>query len=84
MFIFVICALCISQDAMKCADDYFKFLCTWIVEKCGRDMEFISGRIDRTSIERLQSMMSCSIEKITYTDAVRALEKVKLKLCISL
>ncbi|KAJ0112518.1 hypothetical protein Patl1_01496 [Pistacia atlantica] len=68
------------EDVMNCADDYFKFLCTWIVENCERDAEFISRRIDKTIIDRLQSMMSCSIEKITYTEAVKALEKVTEKI----
>lgn len=67
---------------MKCADDYFKFLCKWILEDCSKDLEFVSKRIDMTCIDRLQSVISSSFEKITYTEAVKALEKVKLNISI--
>ncbi|KAH9770885.1 Asparagine--tRNA ligase cytoplasmic 2 [Citrus sinensis] len=68
------------EDAMKCADDYFKFLCKWILEDCSKDLEFVSKRIDMTCIDRLQSVISSSFEKITYTEAVKALEKVTEKI----
>lgn len=68
------------EDAVKCADDYFKFLCKWILEDCSKDLEFVSKRIDMTCIDRLQSVISSSFEKITYTEAVKALEKVTEKI----
>lgn len=67
---------------MKCADDYFKFLCKWILENCSKDLEFVSKRIDRTCVDRLQSVISIYLEKITYTEAVKVLEKVKLTIPI--
>ncbi|KAK4847182.1 hypothetical protein QYF36_026689 [Acer negundo] len=67
------------EDAMNCAEDYFKFLCKWVVENCPQDMEFVSKRIDKSIIARLQSIISTSSEKVTYTEAVRVLEKVTEK-----
>ncbi|KAK2662602.1 hypothetical protein Ddye_001176 [Dipteronia dyeriana] len=67
------------EDAMNCAEDYFKFLCKWVVENCPQDMEFVSKRIDKSIIGRLQSIISTSSEKVTYTEAVRVLEKVTEK-----
>ena len=72
----------ISQDAMNCGDDYFKFLCKWIVEHCSQDLAFVSKRIDKTCIDRLQSMILSSFERVTYTEAVKVLEKVKLNISI--
>lgn len=40
-------------------------------------MAFIKKRIDKTIIDRLQAMTSASVEKLTYTQAVDMLNKVK-------
>lgn len=64
------------QDAMKCADDILQFLCKWVVDYCGDDLDFISKRIDQTIIDRLKSIAGMSSEKITYTDAVNVLKEV--------
>lgn len=66
------------QDAMSCADDFFKFLCKWVLDNCSDDMKFLSKRIDQTCIDRLQSMISSTVEKVSYTDAVDFLKKVYL------
>lgn len=58
---------------MNCADEYFKFLCKWVVENCSEDMNFMSKRVDKSRSSRLASMVSSSIEKISYMEA---LEKV--------
>ncbi|GMI66352.1 SYNTHETASE C2, ASPARAGINYL-TRNA SYNTHETASE 2, asparaginyl-tRNA synthetase 2 [Hibiscus trionum] len=64
------------EDAMKCAEDYFKFLCRWILDNCSDDMKFISKRIDKTVADRLEYMASSSYEKISYREAVEILRKV--------
>ncbi|KAK9288597.1 hypothetical protein L1049_017056 [Liquidambar formosana] len=67
------------QDVMNCADDYLKFLCKWVLEKCSDDMKFVSNRIEKTIVDRLQSMTSNSFEKISYTKAVEDLKVVTVK-----
>ncbi|CAM8933510.1 unnamed protein product [Rhodiola kirilowii] len=57
-------------------DDYLTFLCKTILEKASEDMAFVTKRIDKTIIDRLQAMASASIEKLTYTQAVELLNKV--------
>lgn len=74
----------LSQDAIHCADDYLKFLCKWVVEQCSHDLAFVSKRIDSTCIDRLESMISSSLEKVTYTEAVKGLEKVKLNISLDI
>ncbi|XWS47160.1 hypothetical protein CRYUN_Cryun14cG0129600 [Craigia yunnanensis] len=64
------------EDAMKCAEDYFKFLCRWILDNCSEDMKFVSKRIDTTVTHRLEYMISSSYEKISYREAVEILRKV--------
>ncbi|XP_040953781.1 asparagine--tRNA ligase, cytoplasmic 2-like, partial [Gossypium hirsutum] len=63
-------------DAMKCAEDYFKFLCKWILDNCPEDMKFVSKRIDKTITLRLEYMTTSSYDKISYREAVEILRKV--------
>lgn len=67
------------EDAITCADDCFKFLCKWVLDNCSEDMKFVSKRIDQTIVNRLESLISSSSEKITYTEAVDTLRKVTAK-----
>lgn len=61
---------------MTCADDFFKFLCTWVLENCSEDMKFVQKRMDNTSINRLQSVMSTSsCARISYAEALDILKK---------
>lgn len=64
------------EDAMSCADDLFKFLCKWVFDNCSDDMKFVSKRIDKNCIDRLQSMISSTVEQVSYNDAVDLLKKV--------
>jgi asparaginyl-tRNA synthetase len=61
---------------MSCAEDFFKFLCKWILDNCSEDLKFVLKRIDKTCIVRLQSMISSTFEKISYTEAVDNLKQV--------
>ncbi|KAA8550553.1 hypothetical protein F0562_002237 [Nyssa sinensis] len=64
------------EDAMNCADDLLKFICKWVLENCSEDLAFVSKRIDKTIVDRLQSMTSSSFEKLSYAEAVEVLKKV--------
>ncbi|MBA0605632.1 hypothetical protein Godav_018185, partial [Gossypium davidsonii] len=70
--------LCIlkAHDTMKCAEDYFKILCKWILDNCPEDMKFVSKRIDKTITYRLEYMTTSSYDKISYREAVEILRKV--------
>ncbi|KAF8014688.1 hypothetical protein BT93_H0485 [Corymbia citriodora subsp. variegata] len=63
------------EDVMECADNFFKFSCKWILDNCAEDMKFIAKRIDKASMDRLQSVLSKPFVKITYREAVEALKK---------
>ncbi|GLU08030.1 hypothetical protein SLE2022_249600 [Rubroshorea leprosula] len=65
------------EDAIRCADDYFRFLCKWILDKCSTtDVDLLTKRTNKTIIKRLQSHMENSSEKITYKEVVDRLRKV--------
>ncbi|KAJ0799052.1 putative asparagine--tRNA ligase [Helianthus annuus] len=64
------------EDAMNCAEDFLKFVSNSISENCYENLYFLSKRVDRTIIDRLNSLASTIFEKITYTTAVEVLNKV--------
>lgn len=61
---------------MNCADEFFKFLCKWVLENCPEDMKFVTERIDKNRVDRLQSVISSSFERISYAEALNVLNKV--------
>nr|KYP53286.1 Asparaginyl-tRNA synthetase, cytoplasmic 2 [Cajanus cajan] len=67
------------KDSMNCANDFFKYLCKWILEKCSEDMEFVAKRIDKTCINRLQQIISDSPEIMPYNEAIDILRKAEDK-----
>ncbi|KAJ9697480.1 hypothetical protein PVL29_009342 [Vitis rotundifolia] len=64
------------EDAMTCAEDFLKFLCKSVLENCMGEINFFSKRFDKTNVDRLQSIISSSFERISYTQAVDALKQV--------
>ncbi|XP_019100470.1 PREDICTED: asparagine--tRNA ligase, cytoplasmic 2 isoform X2 [Camelina sativa] len=63
------------DDAMDCADEYFKFLCKYILENRQEDMKFISKRVDKTITTRLEATASSSLLRFSYTEAINLLQK---------
>lgn len=80
---FYIFSLGIIKDAMDCAGDLLKFICKWVLDKCADDLKFVSKRIDKAVVDRLQSIVSSSFEKIPYAEAVEILKQVYLSLISS-
>ncbi|XP_022759813.1 asparagine--tRNA ligase, cytoplasmic 2-like isoform X2 [Durio zibethinus] len=64
------------EDAMKYAENYLKFLCSWILDNCSEDMKFLSKRVDKTVTHHLEYLTLCSYDKISYREAVEILRKV--------
>ncbi|WVZ16327.1 hypothetical protein V8G54_009309 [Vigna mungo] len=67
------------QDSMNCASDFFKYLCNWVLENCSQEMEFVRKRIDTTCSNRLNQIISGSLKKLTYHEAIEALKKTEDK-----
>jgi asparaginyl-tRNA synthetase len=63
------------EDDMNLAESFVKFLMKWALEKCGEDMEFFDKRIKPGLIETLTHVAQSDFVRITYTDAVKELEK---------
>ncbi|CAA0836032.1 Asparagine--tRNA ligase- cytoplasmic 2 [Striga hermonthica] len=64
------------KDSMDCAIDFLKFVCKWILDNCSEDLKFVAKRVDKLIVDRLQSIVTCPFEKISYTEAVNFLKQV--------
>ncbi len=63
------------NDDMDLAEDMLKFVISYVLENCPEEMEFFNNFIDKTLLERLQNVISSEFGRISYTDAIKELEK---------
>ena len=63
------------EDDMDLQEDFVKYLLKWALEKCRADLEFFDKRIQPGLIAQLEHVASSQFERITYTDAIKELEK---------
>ena len=63
------------NDDMDLAEDMLKFVISYVLENCPEEMEFFNNFIDKTLLERLQNVISSELGRISYTVAIKELEK---------
>jgi asparaginyl-tRNA synthetase len=63
------------EDDMDLAEDMIKYLVNQAMEKAAEEMEFFNSFIDKELFARLQNITGTNFERITYTEAIRILEK---------
>jgi asparaginyl-tRNA synthetase len=64
----------LSADA-DLAESFLKSILTALLNERGDDMKFFADRIDKGCIARVEAFVGSTFERLTYTDAVSALEK---------
>ncbi len=57
------------------AERFLKSIFKTLLDERGDDMKFFAERIDKDCVARLERFVSASFERLTYTDAIAALEK---------
>ena len=57
------------------AESFLKYILSALLNERGDDMKFFAERIDKDCVRRVESFVSSPFERITYTDAITALEK---------
>jgi len=67
------------KDDMDLAESLLKYVVSYVLENCLEEMEFFNSFIDNTLLDRLTNLVSSNFGRITYTDAVKELEKVNDK-----
>jgi asparaginyl-tRNA synthetase len=57
------------------AESFLKSIFTTLLNERGDDLKFFAERIDKDSVARLEKFVSSPFERMSYTDAIAALEK---------
>ncbi|HLN20224.1 MAG TPA: asparagine--tRNA ligase [Bacteroidales bacterium] len=67
------------KDNMDLAEEFVKYIISYVLENCSEDLAFLNNMIDKNLIERLHFVKDNKFERITYTEAVKILEAVDRK-----
>jgi asparaginyl-tRNA synthetase len=62
-------------DNADLAESFLKYIFTALLDERGDDLKFFADRIDKTCIARLERFVSSSFTRMTYTEAIAALEQ---------
>jgi asparaginyl-tRNA synthetase len=72
-------AFCNLQENMQIAVDFLKYLFKYALDECADEMNFFNSWIDKTVIETLTHVIESDFVRLPYTDAIKELEKAKVK-----
>ena len=62
-------------DDMDLAEAMIKYIFKYVLDNCPEEMEFFNNFIDKGLLERLNHVINSDFVRISYTDAVKELEK---------
>jgi len=57
------------------AESFLKYIFTALLDERGDDLKFFAERVDKDSVARLERFVKSSFERMSYADAIAALEK---------
>jgi len=65
-------------DDMRCAEDYIRYCCQYLLDHCRDDMEWFATRQggDPECIKRIENVIESPFQRLSYTDAIELLQKV--------
>ncbi len=67
------------SDDMDCAEDMVKYIIDYVMTSCADEIQFLNSFVDTGLIERLNNVRNNEFKRLTYTEAIEILEKVKDK-----
>ncbi len=62
------------QDDMELAWDMIKYIINHCLKKCRQELEFFNSFVDKTLLERLNTLADSDYKKVTYTEAIELLK----------
>lgn len=62
------------NDLMDLEEDFIKYCVNWALDNCKDDLEFLNKMIDKTLLERLQSVVKTDFIRLPYTEGIKILE----------
>ncbi len=63
------------KDDMILAESMLKYVINYVLDHCPEEMEFFNNFVDKGLIERLRHVASSEFGHVTYSDAIKILEK---------
>ena len=63
------------NDDMNLAEDMIKYIISYVLENAPEEMQFFNQFIDNTLLDRLHNVINSDFGRISYTDAIKELEK---------
>jgi len=63
------------QDDMMCAEAMLKYVIRYVLDNCPEEMNFFNSFVDKGLIERLEHVVNSDFGRVTYTEAIKILEK---------
>jgi len=72
-------AFCDLQQDSELAEEFLKYVIKYVLDNCQEDMEFFNKWIEKGIIDSLSTLVDNDFERITYTDAIKALESSSKK-----
>jgi len=63
------------MDDARLAEEFFRYLCRYVLEKCPEDMTFFDEHIEKGLLERIRKVADSAFSIMEYSDAIRQLEK---------
>jgi asparaginyl-tRNA synthetase len=63
------------NDNADLAEAFLRYIFQAVLDERADDMAFMADRVDKTAISRLEAFLKASFERMTYTEAIVALEK---------
>ena len=63
------------QDLMDLEEEFIKYCVQWALDNCKDDLEFLNKMIDKTLLERINSVVSTDFVRLPYTEGIKILEE---------
>ncbi len=63
------------KDDMDLAEAMLKYVIKYVLDNCPEEMAFFNQFIDKTLLERLDNVVNSDFGRISYTEAIKELEK---------
>ena len=64
-----------QEGLMDLEEDFIKYCVRWALDNCQDDLQFLNRMIDKTLIERLESVLKETFVRLTYTEGIDILQK---------
>jgi len=63
------------EELMELEEDFIKFCVRWALDNCRDDLEFLNQFIDKSLIQRLESVVNTEFVHLPYTEGIRILQE---------